>query len=131
MDFLIGITGKDFVLMAADSSQARSIVVMKKGAHPSHPHTSAWVTHAHLNTSHSLPFTKHDEQKSVQLTPLVECATIALYCLLRLPRHFHHFVYSKHMPMLAAAATSLPLHTPSSHIPAIASHALTTVGWKE
>mmetsp|Transcript_14904 Transcript_14904/g.38180 ORF Transcript_14904/g.38180 Transcript_14904/m.38180 type:complete len:215 (-) Transcript_14904:276-920(-) len=30
MDFLIGITGKDFVLMASDCSQARSIVVMKR-----------------------------------------------------------------------------------------------------
>lgn len=30
MDFLIGIVGKDFTLMAADCSQARSIVVMKK-----------------------------------------------------------------------------------------------------
>ena len=30
MDFLIGITGADFVLMAADCSQARSIIVMKK-----------------------------------------------------------------------------------------------------
>eukprot|EP00038_Savillea_parva_P007046 m.167522 g.167522 ORF g.167522 m.167522 type:complete len:199 (+) comp12838_c0_seq1:76-672(+) len=30
MDFLIGIQGKDFVLMASDCSQARSIVVMKR-----------------------------------------------------------------------------------------------------
>lgn len=31
MDFLVGIKGADFVIMAADCSQARSIVVMKKG----------------------------------------------------------------------------------------------------
>jgi len=31
MDCLIGIKGKDFVLMATDSVAARSIVAMKKG----------------------------------------------------------------------------------------------------
>ena len=31
MECLIGITGKDFVLMAADTNQAHSIVVLKHG----------------------------------------------------------------------------------------------------
>jgi hypothetical protein len=31
MDFLIGITGKDFILVAADCVQARSVVRMKSG----------------------------------------------------------------------------------------------------
>lgn len=31
MDFLIGIVGKGFVLVAADTAQARSIVMMKEG----------------------------------------------------------------------------------------------------
>lgn len=35
MDFLIGITGKDFVLLAADASYARSVVRMKDGKAPS------------------------------------------------------------------------------------------------
>jgi len=33
MECLIGVQGKDFVLVAADSSNARSIVRMKEGIH--------------------------------------------------------------------------------------------------
>jgi hypothetical protein len=35
MECVIGIVGKDFVLVASDTNQAHSIVIMKQGKHAS------------------------------------------------------------------------------------------------